>query len=420
MAARAGPPPRGVRSLAAFRETYPGHNWAQQVQTLTEPDQLDPHVPEDDLSKLYEENLDIDLSLWRNRVERAGRPLDTGVLMEWAREVATVKGTIKLIMIKDGRLSFPLEGQTKDHLCPGHCDVVLLQLVKDLMEWMAEDPSGWPDVLFVANSADGGVCRHQSFEAWANGTRSKQGSGHFSCPVPVLSVIKEWGQAKDEDILVPLTPGKEGWALHSFPWEDKVDRAVWRGSHWCHSRHYAFANETCTRTYFALQMQESEEWRQYVDVGVLADEVVVDKRPRSIKRAEYMPITEAARFRYTLALDGITASNRLAKLLGLNSVVLKQASPWIEWYYRSLLPNIHYVPFWEHSRDDVLYVIDTLREQPEKNLKAMVTRTQELAYRFLRPEARRAYWKRALVDYRKLFGDDMDDIIRKQPNPRPR
>lgn len=35
-------------------------------------------------------------------------------------------------------------------------------------------------------------------------------------------------------------------------------------------------------------------------------------------------------------LVGISASNRLAALLGINSAVLKQASREVEWYYRAL------------------------------------------------------------------------------------
>lgn len=29
----------------------------------------------------------------------------------------------------------------------------------------------------------------------------------------------------------------------------------------------------------------------------------------------------------------------------MNSVILKEESPWIEYYYRSLKPGVHYLPF---------------------------------------------------------------------------
>lgn len=41
-----------------------------------------------------------------------------------------------------------------------------------------------------------------------------------------------------------------------------------------------------------------------------------------------------ARYKYLLNTDGQSASWRLAKLLAMNSVVLKWRSPKIEYYYR--------------------------------------------------------------------------------------
>ncbi len=45
---------------------------------------------------------------------------------------------------------------------------------------------------------------------------------------------------------------------------------------------------------------------------------------------------EHARWRYHILADGQAASWRMAKLLAINSVILKYRSPSIEYYYRSL------------------------------------------------------------------------------------
>lgn len=42
--------------------------------------------------------------------------------------------------------------------------------------------------------------------------------------------------------------------------------------------------------------------------------------------------------RYLLALDGYTASRRLATLLSINSAVLKQQSRWLEWWAARAAP----------------------------------------------------------------------------------
>jgi hypothetical protein len=45
-------------------------------------------------------------------------------------------------------------------------------------------------------------------------------------------------------------------------------------------------------------------------------------------------LRDHARYRYLLNLDGSSASFRLAQLLVVNSLVLKQTSPYIEYFYR--------------------------------------------------------------------------------------
>ncbi len=61
---------------------------------------------------------------------------------------------------------------------------------------------------------------------------------------------------RDEDILVPTTIGMRGWPpLHYFPWSRKIERAMFRGREYCHTRGYAYAKGVCSRTYMALMSQ---------------------------------------------------------------------------------------------------------------------------------------------------------------------
>ncbi|KAG2498457.1 hypothetical protein HYH03_003711 [Edaphochlamys debaryana] len=401
------PPAAPPAGIAVLQETYKKHRWDLLVERSPRPPKLEhaqPHNDESNLDELCTANLALDLAPWRARVARSGNLTVEG-LLGWAR-CLPIKGTRRLVMIKDGRL-FPLEKHLGgEHLCTSPCNHILGDTLKALDTWLREDPSGWPDVLFMLHVGDGGMCYRHSME-------------NSTCYAPAMSVIKSWAQIKDDDILVPLITYMEAnWTLRAFPWYNKINRAAFRGTSYCHAKHFAYAKSTCSRTYFAYQTQENATWRKYVDVGLLTgDDYMPEYDHVPIKSRGYLPTSELARFRYTLALDGITASSRLAQLLALNSVVLKQASPWIEWYYRSLVPNVHYVSFWDHSREDLLFVMDSLREQKDLHLELIATQGQDFAYRFLRPEARKAYWKRALVEYKKLFGEDMDEFISKQEYP---
>ena len=61
---------------------------------------------------------------------------------------------------------------------------------------------------------------------------------------------------RDEDILVPVTVGMHDWPpLHYFPWTQKIDRAVFRGREYCHTRGFAYAKDVCSRTYMAHMTQ---------------------------------------------------------------------------------------------------------------------------------------------------------------------
>ncbi|KAG2500688.1 hypothetical protein HYH03_001454 [Edaphochlamys debaryana] len=413
----------GVKHLM---RTYASHRWDLQVEHAERPAFVSTRFNASDLTDLYDDNLDADLAPWRARAAASpGGRLSTPQLVDWARRVAGQglrnESTLKLVMIKDGRLGFPLEDDKKGSLCPGYCDRLMEHLLKDLQAWIKEEPEKWPNAVFLLNVLDMSMCAPPAR------LQGKPEASSKVCSFPVLSLIKQWGSGrkdKDEDILVPLTTGKVDWTVDTFPFEHKVDRAVFRGRPYCHIKYDPWpwlTDNTCSRTYFSLQHQASSEWKDHVDVGILTPDstrkVVVDAKTRTVRGADFLPLREAARFRYTLNLDGITASSRLAKLLSLNSVVLKQESPWIEWYYRSLSPYGHYVPFWQHSRDDVLHVIDALRAQPEDKLQAIANKGQKFAYHYLRPEARKLYWRQALTEYRKLFGEDMDEYIDKQAVP---
>ncbi|NDC39336.1 MAG: hypothetical protein EBZ48_15035, partial [Proteobacteria bacterium] len=67
---------------------------------------------------------------------------------------------------------------------------------------------------------------------------------------------------------------------------------------------------------------------------------------------------ENARFRYLMHLDGVTAADRLRILLGLGATVIKNKSPYYEFYYPLLKPDEHYV----EVRQDLSDLSDTLSQ----------------------------------------------------------
>ncbi|KAG2486807.1 hypothetical protein HYH03_014490 [Edaphochlamys debaryana] len=408
------PPPPQPESpgLQWLREHYPDHAWNLTIQRFNRTQDLwrkrkGPYAYNmTDQAEILDENLALDLAPWRRRRSH----LSVQALLDYARSLPR-RGTVRLVLIKDGRLGFPLESGAGRSACEKPCDPVLRDLLSDLRSWVASEPSHWPDVLFLLNAGDMSMCQKPSGPSvWQRRRNLYRGP----CPVPVFSLIKEWGQYKDEDILVPPTSVMSPDLVY-FPWDAKIDKAVFRGRSFCTISNYPYA-EVCSRKHLAYLSETSPGWAARVDVGLMGQGADVSVDGHVLRPRGFLGVDELARFRFTLALDGITASYRLALLLSLNSVVLKQQSPFIEWYYRSLVPGLHYVPFWEQSAEDLLPALEALRGMDDY-MKGIAGNGQDFAYRFLTPAARKYYWRAALYEYRKLF-DGMGRYIDQQSLPK--
>lgn len=81
---------------------------------------------------------------------------------------------------------------------------------------------------------------------------------------------------------------------------------------------------------------------------------------------------------YILNMDGHSAAYRFATLLGTNSLVLKQHSRHLEWFYGSVHPKQHYLTFLEDERTDVTGALEWAEAHPEE-VQAIVKRANRFA-----------------------------------------
>lgn len=116
----------------------------------------------------------------------------------------------------------------------------------------------------------------------------------------------------------------------------------------------------------------------------------------------FVPKQRHSAYRYLLHLDGHTYSNRIGWLLFTGSAVLKQASPWLEWYTADLIPGVHVEPFWRSGVDDVLDAVARLRND-DARARAIGAAGLAFARRSLSRAARCAHWDRVLRGYGTLF-----------------
>ena len=189
-----------------------------------------------------------------------------------------------------------------------------------------------------------------------------------------------------------------------MPWEAKSPRAFFRGRRNEHLR--AFSNGTSASSRSTL-----------VNLSVTHSDALDARFVDGVNAAPEVPIRDHARYRYLLALDGITGSFRFSRLLMCNSLVLKEASPWHEYFYRGLQPGVHYHSVFETAPDDVLGVVARAEADPSGS-QTIARAGQAFAARYLCPRARMVYFQAALQAYVRLFeGDSMGAYAREQAWP---
>ena len=120
--------------------------------------------------------------------------------------------------------------------------------------------------------------------------------------------------------------------------------------------------------------------------------------------ANFTTMQQHAGFKYLLQMDGNTASYRMASLMHINSAVLKQDSRWEEYYYSSLKPCVHYIPYWTRDTADVLEVLSDLKNDEELAMW-VAGNSQRFAEKFLGRAQRLQYWEQVLKHYSSLFLD---------------
>ena len=194
--------------------------------------------------------------------------------------------------------------------------------------------------------------------------------GAASMPPPALFTM--FGSAEHADILVPgnhllewarpapvfieevgqdlIAWEQHGWALAAHGsrggWAAKAPALFWRGTNSFARRRASGAREcvgasflpncTARATLVAASLRTPDE----IDAGFASftpwEHCLCGSEYDRVKAATakpYAPMEAQQAYRYLASVDGYTAANRLARLLSLGSLVLKQHSHYVEFFY---------------------------------------------------------------------------------------
>ncbi|GLI63234.1 hypothetical protein VaNZ11_006123 [Volvox africanus] len=338
-----------------------------------------------DLEQLLRDNLEPDLRPWR----QLGRALTRMDFLNFLAEINTSwleyrRNFLAIVVIRNNVMRWWAYPNARVW-----CTRRVKFIAEQFHSFIASSGLRFPDVVYVMNAYDKPLCERGN------------------CSAPLFTFDKRWnasayaaglpGSAHD-DILHPVMnhPFEQ---LVDYPWEQKIEKGFMRVGI------YGAMAFNCSRV-LINKVAQTAAGREVLDVGIYQNKHWRVK----VKTVSPLPMELHARWKYLINTDGQSASWRLAKLLAINSAILKYRSDAIEYYYRSLREGDNFISF---DQTDVVEVIKGLKGR-DAELQAMAVRNQAFAFRYLSQLSRALYAKVSFERYKALFSD-MDEFIREIP-----
>lgn len=185
----------------------------------------------------------------------------------------------------------------------------------------------------------------------------------------------------------------------TYPWSQKKEIAFWRGGstgYW----HEGWDWDFTPRAQLVLYAQDYPE---HVDASFPSLAWVhahTQKEFKEQKMGGYLAPKYQQQYKYLLAVDGNTFPSSLVWQLGVNSVVIKNRSSYLEWYYRGLKDGEHYISY-DTDCHDLKGVIEYLRANDD-HAKRIAWAGMEFADKYLTHEGYAYYIYHLLQAYAKL------------------
>jgi len=345
-----------------------GNRWEEYRQRAEEAKRkATPCLVEEGCSTCHEQVIARDLETWKEGITREAVQAAGKVARSTKYQV--INGTL----YRSEECMFPFRCVGIEHF--------LLEVAKDL-----------PDTEFVVNVRD-----------WPQA--SKHGP-----PLPVFSFSKV--PSDHWDIMYPawafwaggpainLYPrGLGRWdllresltsAAEDNPWENKQDKAFFRGSRTSGERDpLVLLSRKCPDLVDA-EYTKNQGWKSDADT--------LGKPP-----AEEASLEEHCRYKVLFNYRGVAASFRLKHLFLCRSLVVHVGDAWQEFFYPALKPWLHYVPLpTEANEEELMGLLNFLQENPDVS-RDIADAGADFITSHLRLEDVFCYWKSLLLSYTALL-----------------
>ena len=195
-----------------------------------------------------------------------------------------------------------------------------------------------------------------------------------------------------------------------YPWEKKQAKVFWRGAD---TGLPLFANDPFSFPRLSL-VELSCKYPAWIDAAFvlfsqwnqeMQDQVLARTKPL----ANHVPIQDHFQYKYLIDIDGNSCTyERCRWILVSNSTLLKPDSSNIQWYYKALIPFVHYVPLAQDLHN--LKEVYAWLQDHDREAKAIADAGSLLGQHIFSPSMIDEYVVQLLSSYAKSFPQRQDAL----------
>ena len=212
---------------------------------------------------------------------------------------------------------------------------------------------------------------------------SKTSTNHRSCLFPHIVWLNYWSHLRQR-----LTTLSVKW-----PFENRSELLFWRGSTTGFDpMHLNFTRQKV--------IELSHCYPAEIDAA-FSNVVQQNKHKKKFTTQSFLEPENHLRYKYLLALDGNCFPGSFFWQLASGSIVFKNDSPFLEWYYEGLKPFVHYIPFAQDG-SNLLERKQWTQANPANGAHCAIN-ARKFAHEFLTNEGIATFVYFLLKKYAKLF-----------------
>ncbi|CAD0195297.1 unnamed protein product [Chrysodeixis includens] len=233
-----------------------------------------------------------------------------------------------------------------------------------------------------------------------------QAWGHPKAPVFSFSKTKDY-----YDIMYPAWSFWEGgpaislyptgigrWDVHrisiteaseKWPWEEKENKAFFRGSRTSEERDALILLSRSEPDLVDAQYTKNQAWKSDMDT-------------LHAPAASEVSFEDHCKYKYLFNYRGVAASFRFKHLFLCKSLVFHVGDQWLEFFYPSLKPWVHYIPISTKATQEEIKDLILFFKNNDAIAKEIADRGYQHIWEHLTDKDVKCYWRKLLKKYVKL------------------